>query len=374
MRLRLPILIGFICAAAILAFGQDDEDGQGNRALLVPSNQYPTIQSAINAARDRGVIKIAGGIFTEALVIQGKSITLQGSADPQSPTEIRVTDQVSPVVTFGFGGSGSLRSLTLSYGGFGISAPPDQEWLASVDADSLLIHDCGRGVYGRFSTLNLRRTTIDRSLVHGMSIIQADRITLDGLIVSRSGRIGILFYNLVAHTDFIWGILNTTVYSNGGGGIYIVGGATPLQIGNNVLVDNNRIAGITLLNAPNVVIQKTEISNTISDYATGSFGDGIDVYSSTDVTIFNSNIHDNARAGIATFGCGENANSVTLQNDLIQSNAFALDYENLPGCMSPPDTGLIDGGHNTCGTPSSPAVCSALTSGLAPPSSTPPAP
>jgi pectin methylesterase-like acyl-CoA thioesterase len=103
MRLRLPILIGVVCAAPIVAFGQDHQEGQGNGALFVPSNQYPTIQSAINAAPDRGVIKIAGGLFTEALVIQGKSITLQGSADPQFPTEIRVTDQVSPVVTFAFG-------------------------------------------------------------------------------------------------------------------------------------------------------------------------------------------------------------------------------------------------------------------------------
>jgi hypothetical protein len=47
--------------------------------LNVPSKQYPTIQSAINAAVDGDVVVIAAGEFTESCVVQGKSIAIRGA-------------------------------------------------------------------------------------------------------------------------------------------------------------------------------------------------------------------------------------------------------------------------------------------------------
>jgi hypothetical protein len=47
--------------------------------LNVPSKQYPTIQSAIDAAADGDVVVIAAGEFTESCVVQGKSIAIRGA-------------------------------------------------------------------------------------------------------------------------------------------------------------------------------------------------------------------------------------------------------------------------------------------------------
>jgi hypothetical protein len=70
--------IGPVAVASALMAGAV---GGGANAveLHVPSKQYPTIQSAINAAVDGDVVVIAAGEFTESCVVQGKSIAIRGA-------------------------------------------------------------------------------------------------------------------------------------------------------------------------------------------------------------------------------------------------------------------------------------------------------
>ena len=52
--------------------------------LQVPSKQYPTIQSAIDAAADGDVVVIAAGTFTESCIVQGKAIEIRGAGADQT--------------------------------------------------------------------------------------------------------------------------------------------------------------------------------------------------------------------------------------------------------------------------------------------------
>jgi hypothetical protein len=68
-----------------ISFAQQSNNSQGsnssnNNALVVPS-QYPTIQSAINAAKSGDTVKVLPGVYTDQLFIN-KSITLLGSGAP----------------------------------------------------------------------------------------------------------------------------------------------------------------------------------------------------------------------------------------------------------------------------------------------------
>ena len=58
--------------------------GASAAELQVPSKQYPTIQSAIDAAADGDVVVIAAGVFTESCVVQGKAIEIRGAGADQT--------------------------------------------------------------------------------------------------------------------------------------------------------------------------------------------------------------------------------------------------------------------------------------------------
>jgi hypothetical protein len=58
--------------------------GAAAAELQVPSKQYPTIQSAIDAAADGDVVVIAAGTFTESCIVQGKAIEIRGAGADQT--------------------------------------------------------------------------------------------------------------------------------------------------------------------------------------------------------------------------------------------------------------------------------------------------
>ena len=58
--------------------------GAAGAELQVPSKQYPTIQSAIDAAADGDVVVLAAGVFTESCVVQGKAIEIRGAGADQT--------------------------------------------------------------------------------------------------------------------------------------------------------------------------------------------------------------------------------------------------------------------------------------------------
>jgi hypothetical protein len=99
---------------------------------------------------------------------------------------------------------------------------------------------------------------------------------LDGLLVTHSGEVGILISNVVEHSG-TWALSNDILGYNAGGGIYIFGGGGPVQIGENMVLYNNGVAGIILQFAKTVTIRNTSVFFTTPDPTTGLDGDGIDV-------------------------------------------------------------------------------------------------
>jgi len=93
----------------------------------------------------------------------------------------------------------------------------------------------------------------------------------------------------------------------------------------------------------------------------GQYGDGLSAVSAigaATVTLSESRLEGNARAGISTFGA-----AVSLANNVLQCNAFDLDSEPHEGQPSE----LQDGGGNWCGCPAASSACKAVSAGLTPP-------
>jgi len=89
--MRSPILLPLFSLILSAAVAADD--------LIVPSTRYPTIQSAIDAAKKRDVVVVLPGTYQEDLDFKGKAITVRGR-DGWSRTILRAS-----TVTFS-GGEG----------------------------------------------------------------------------------------------------------------------------------------------------------------------------------------------------------------------------------------------------------------------------
>ena len=90
----------------------------GSKTLLVPT-QYPTIQSAINAAKAGDTVKVLPGTYTEQLSIK-KSITLLGSG--VESTTINVPEKLVQSAS-GFWGVHAFGGANVTISGFTFSSP-----------------------------------------------------------------------------------------------------------------------------------------------------------------------------------------------------------------------------------------------------------
>jgi parallel beta-helix repeat protein len=116
---------GILDECDIADSGSLDEDGNGvpdecQETLQVPTGDYPTIQSAINAAENGDAIRVAPGTYNENIDFLGKIVVLQSSAG----REATVIDglQVGRVVTFasGEGPHSIIEGFTITHGEGGI--------------------------------------------------------------------------------------------------------------------------------------------------------------------------------------------------------------------------------------------------------------
>jgi len=93
-------------------------------ALVVPA-VYPTIQAAIDAAKNGDVIVVLPGTYNENLRFRAKNITVQSGdpddADTVSATIIRGKEYGRPTINFGEGSRSMLAGFTI----LGLPLPPD---------------------------------------------------------------------------------------------------------------------------------------------------------------------------------------------------------------------------------------------------------
>jgi len=142
MAMRLNIAFFLVISAVSTGLGADNQ-------LLVPSGEYSTIQSAINAALEGDEVIVAEGTYLENLNFQGKAITVS-SSDPNDPNVVQNTiidgsvpedPNFGSVVIFN---SGEEQNSVLE--GFTITGGTGSWIVVSWEFKGLRWNRCGGGV------------------------------------------------------------------------------------------------------------------------------------------------------------------------------------------------------------------------------------
>jgi len=331
------------------------------QTLQVPSDRFPTIQSAINFAAAGDKILIAPGVYNETLTI-AKRITLTGSGargDRRTeivgprPTEVVPIERATGIINYQPGGGGKIESLLVRGGHAGIKGEAiEGRFPAVLEVKELIIHQGGRGIAGSFSDLTVEETKVADMLWHGVSIVQAKgKIMFSDSVIQLCLGIGCLISNTTAGPGEV-SLLNSVFGLNSGGGILIHGNAKPVLV-TKCFISNNRYAGIRLNGVGLAAICHNLINFTQPRLSDGNFGDGIVAECSENVIICQDNqnfaldflpptIAYNARAGLSLL-----SSHAAVSNALFQCNIFSLEAEDIEG--SPCSHWSIDDlGGNQC--------------------------
>lgn len=347
------------------------------QTFQVPSDRFPTIQSAINFAAAGDRIRIAPGVYNETLTIN-KRITVTGSGargerrteivGPR-PIEFVPLDRAIGVVNYQPGGGGKIESLLIRGGGGAgiLGVAIEERFPAPLEVKQVIIHQGVRGIAGSFSDLSVGETKVAAMTWHGVSIVQATgKSTLFDSLIELC--LGVGYFSTGADVS----LLNDTFGANAGGGI-LVNGAGVVEV-NKCYLYANRIAGIRLKNVSLAGLGHNLIKLTQPRKSDGAWGDGIIAECSDHVLVYQDSqnfaldflppgIEDSARAGISSFG-----SKVTLTNVKFECNSIELDQEDgsFFGCPDHPAS-FDDGGGNVCGCDGATVACQPKSSNLAPP-------
>jgi len=257
--------------------------------FLVPED-YPTIQQAIDAAKDGDDVIVSPGSYKENIDFKGKDITVR-SIDPEDGIVVKTTiidgGEKGSVVTFQ---SGETREARLV--GFTITNGSGSE-IAVFDEETIII--AGGGILitgGAFPTIE--GNTIGRN--HSQA---------GGGIAVFSGTSPIIVGNTINNNDGDFG----------GGGIIVGEDSSPI-IQENTIKDNvgEYGGGIDVIADSSVQIVGNSFSGNRADY-----GGGIEIQSSSAMIEKNSLSDNQARFYGGAIFVGVDASS-TIQGNTIENN------------------------------------------------------
>ena len=375
-----------VAVAVSLASGLTHAQHRGRpQTLQVPSDQFPTIQSAINAAANGDKVLVGPGVYEEILTI-AKRISITGSGalgerrtqivGPR-PTEVVTLDRAIGVVNYRPDGGGKIENLLIRGRDAGIlGVPVGDRSPAALEVKEVIIHQGGRGIAGSFSDLTVEQTKVADMLWHGVVLVRPKgKILFSDSVVDLS--LGIGFYSLNSEGGI--SLLNSTFGVNSKGGVVIVG--SPVSVTKCYFYANN-YAGIRLKNVQSAQICHNLIKLTLPKQDDGRFGDGLVAECSQDVFVCQDGtnyaldwlppaIADNARVGISSF-----LSHITLSGVTFDCNLFHVAGEDgsIDGgvCSSVNEFSYDDLGGNQCGCDLQPVACQVVSPGLAPPEPIPP--
>ncbi len=158
-------------SAEILALHQ--KMGNYTRAINVPAD-YPTITGALEAARPRDIIRVAPGIYREAVVID-KPVRLEGSADGKTVIELPAKEAGLVTITSAAKGA-RVSGFVLKHSGFDHSA--ERYSAITVEAAGASVTSCG----------------IERAAGHGIAVVDGAKVRITGCKVRLCGWDGISVY------------------------------------------------------------------------------------------------------------------------------------------------------------------------------------
>lgn len=351
---------------------------RGLLTVVVPSENFRTIQQGIDAVADGGTVLIRAGVYEETLAITGKRVTVQGSGRSGDERTVLVgADPRLGTINFGPGGGGIVKSMVVTGGAYGLySVEPSP---AAVDVRDVTIDRTGRGIYGSaFSSLVVSDSTIQGTSWNAVSLFDfAGVFKLNNTVIGSSGHVGVFIDYAVSGLGATY-LDHDTFDENPGGGVVTFGtGFTDIEESR---IDDNNFAGIRVMfNSLGTFVSNTEIGGTNPRPDNGHFGDGlIAVCSNVTLTgiqfpdpppllIYAYNIiEENARAGLSNFG-----GDVALGNTAFVDN-FGWDLEGEPyPCGPGPDpTDFVfenNGGVRCFDVLFNDGTCTAESAGIEPP-------
>jgi hypothetical protein len=381
-------------------------------------DEFPTLQSAIDALRDGGRLKVSTGRFDlrEPLIVRNKRITFEGAGCGEAlplgktktdrfthlagPRPERITSfgEVAGLLTYVGTGGGVVRGLKLSGFDAGIRIVANDTGevsRATLTVEDTCIAETGRGIVSSAPAGKIvaQNVLIRDVLWNGISISPSvfgtlfqSIFTSFGLAVVNTGQACVVMKNsaftafqnhfdacgynggppglgggLLAVNAGVNFIESTTNVTNGPG-IAANGGTTLIQ--HTSVIRSALGAGILLFEPLYAQLKESHVLLTAPFPAghvhAGNFGDGVIVAGQGTVWVGDSLIHTNARAGVSNLG-----SFVDLGSSKLTCNGFDLEGEPYP--LSTDNFLFNDRGGNKCGCPLASQECEAVSAVFVPP-------
>lgn len=310
--------------------------------IVVPED-YPSIQSAIDAADDGDVIVVASGVYSENINFNGKAITVR-STNPDDPAVVEATvidgGARGPVVTFtsrettnavlmGFTITNGLgMAKQTSGGGIAIKLSSPQikcnvirgnrslhdgggicVWQGDpLVADNVIAdnqaYDSGGGVYAVFSSLLLVDNIIDDneagSRGGGVHANTSSATIVNNTIRANGARDGAGLHiaseldgQHVVSDNYIAGNMTKGDWGYGGG-VYLSSTGTNLEFIGNTIIQNAAYSGggLYISNCKGTMIGQNVMAQNQATY-----GGGIDMRNCARAIIFGNDIRENLAIG-----------------------------------------------------------------------------
>jgi hypothetical protein len=344
---------------------------------------FSSMQEAIDALADGGVLKIARGrhLIEEPVFIYGKRIVIKGVGSgirinsknrrrrplthligrPPRPVLDANRNVILPIeraegLFNAIAADVVFRDLRVSGFDAGIVVKNNTEGqFGTTTVSNVLIRDTGRGIVGVSSgDLFVKSSLINGALWHGVVISPPpspvlNKVQLENIWVSNPGGAGIYF-----NGDSVGVVSGGEVAGALEGGVVCNG--CELYVTNSDIHDNHK-SGILLLLTKTAHISGNLIRDNKPDFFTSYFGDGIVSVLST-IHVWNNYILNHPRASLSNFG-----GHAALGNNILQCAGYELEGEPYLGHQFT----FTDALGNYCGCPKAAGQCVVDSAGLQPP-------
>ncbi len=294
------------------------------RAVRYPG-AHQSLQAAIDATSNGGVLFIGAGAHLASATVTGKRLFIVGAG--KGATTL-VSDAATPgqntspaVLTLGAGANVVLRDLSLSSSGDALRGVSDAG--ASLRVSNVEITNAVGGIVGSFEKIVVRSLTVSQAVHRAVYVLNAGLAAFKNLTVNASDpneRSIVIDNSRRQRGPCIVRIVDSEFTDGGRGGISVIGSACPVFITRTRVV-NAGVYGIGLFDVSYARLLGVEVFGT--KQVANKFGDGLFVWGS-DVKVDGSRFANNARAGFTVFGCADTSqpSSVELTGSTIACNTF----------------------------------------------------
>jgi hypothetical protein len=313
-RIRRSLLSALYLSFLLLIFVAES---LAQNTIHVPGDQ-PTIQSAINAAKNGDTVLVSSGTYTENINFGGKAITVTSASGPS----VTILDGGAngSVVTFNTG-----EGLASVLNGFTI-----QNGKTSSSGAGIEIHDASPTIIGNIITNNHTIEGIGIEVNGGSPLIENNTITGNTQAGGDGGcgGGGIKTWGSSSNpaSPTISGntISNNSVSGGGnGGGIVACYYGSPI-IQNNLIEGNyayNYGGGIEIASDGGALVSQNVIED--NSVGGGGSGGGVAIYASSDVSLFNNTIVGNSAFDLSSglYVGSASPLSNTIANNIVVASA-----------------------------------------------------